>query len=275
LDRYKGIQKAVIKAIELLGQEVFLDKRVLVSLMEDLVPQLVDERDFLSKTYNNEIGQLLYQAYTESEKEKYGEIDFYLSNKCGFNDDWRQIFLFIFSFVFSDTKIIFPDSAVNDKTDSIIKEQNDSNRKEEISYRKKYINFKAELEEVLTDAIVNKNNKLYSITGDLPKSVQKLLKYQEGKGIVKPDKILLVLTVENIFGIQEGIVVMPDYFAFLSKRKVQLINLKNVKDVKTYIHEGGLAIKIMQEDGTIVATSINSRNYNLTPIIDYLMKGNK
>lgn len=127
-------------------------------------------------------------------------------------------------------------------------------------------------EEILTEAILNKNNKFYHVMGNIPRPVQKLLKMQSVAGRIRADDILFALTVENVVGVQEGIVVLREHILFLSKKTGKILNLSQIKDVKTYINDGGLSIKVMLKDGTIIATGINSTKYNITPIIEFLKK---
>ncbi|MCR4739466.1 MAG: protein kinase [Lachnospiraceae bacterium] len=351
------IRSVIRKAIELLAADILLDKRLFITVVEDLAPELVSEKEFLTRTYSDDVGKLLHSAYRAGDGSDYSVIDSYLLNNCGFNDNWRHRFFSFFSFIFpnaADNSITdmrkdanvktanHPDAGVitldkenvpnasPEEYNSLMKAMRDVEskrygsrpparmKKDEAGSHagdKNRDSFNdpdglrnpsifwglnkdihipefitsGTLEEVLRSSILNKNNHLYSVTGELPKEVKKLWKnqwkyYNDGrkkegsdvkavsyrKGQLDKEKILFALTVENTFGVQEGIVVTKETMICITKLRATKIPFDRVKDVKTYIQGTGLAIKVMLDDGSIIATDINSEKYDIKPIVAYL-----
>nr|MCR5733631.1 serine/threonine protein kinase [Lachnospiraceae bacterium] len=97
---YTRIRSVIKRAIELMTAELLLDKKLLINVIEDLAPDLESERTFLKKTYSDDVGRLLYDAYKSGSGSDYSGIDMYLLNEGGFNDGWRQRFFGFFSFMF-------------------------------------------------------------------------------------------------------------------------------------------------------------------------------
>ena len=96
------IQAGVKKAIEYLGMDVLLNKKVLINALEDLQPDRREEREFLYRTYSNDLGQMLYRSFSDNGRECFAEIDNYLLNTCGFNPSWSKRFQAIFGFLITD-----------------------------------------------------------------------------------------------------------------------------------------------------------------------------
>ncbi len=364
---YTRIRSVIKKAIELLTADILLDKRLFITVIEDLAPELVSEKEFLTGIYSDDVGRLLHSAYTAGNRNDHSEVDSFLENH-GFNDNWKQRFLGFFSFVFPDAGELHNDrlethvvhinqdksaAAITPETNTNVSGSSDTTYTDYVETMKKVRNmlvsahkswapsgnepeskqsgnqdqgfdfsfgddpakktenpsvktsadvkpipvnnnddvvfFKAEMEKVLRSSILNKNNHLYSITGELPKEVKKLWKNQwkyssngkeikdqhhkeisQKKGKFDEKKILLALTVENTFGVQEGIVVTAKAMVCITKSRATTIEFDRIKDVKTYIQGAGLAIKVMLDDDSIIATDINSEKYDIKPIVAYL-----
>lgn len=101
-DLNTNIQDGIKKAIDYLGMDVLLSKKELINALEDLQPGMVEERDFLYRAYNNEVGQILFNAYSDIGNSRFAELEDYLVNKCGFNSNWSNRFKSIFEFLISD-----------------------------------------------------------------------------------------------------------------------------------------------------------------------------
>ena len=53
------IQNAIARAIEMKNAAVLRDKTQFMNILEDLAPQLVQERQFISRHYDEKLGLLL------------------------------------------------------------------------------------------------------------------------------------------------------------------------------------------------------------------------
>ena len=82
--------------------DVLLNKKVLINALEDLQPDRREEREFLYRTYSNDLGQMLYRSFSDNGRECFAEIDNYLLNTCGFNPSWSKRFQAIFGFLITD-----------------------------------------------------------------------------------------------------------------------------------------------------------------------------
>lgn len=93
------IQDAIRKAVEIRGLEILKDKKRFLILLEDLAPILSEERDFLEKAYQNEVGKLLYEACLAEDaqrREYLADADAYLEEQYGFHQKWRERLLSYF-----------------------------------------------------------------------------------------------------------------------------------------------------------------------------------
>ncbi len=114
------------------------------------------------------------------------------------------------------------------------------------------------------------------MSGNLPPAVKALIKYHAGKNIIDEIQILMALTVENYSDdVQEGIVILPNKIFYVSRDNIDFIDVEKIYDVKTYNNNGGLSIKVHQTDNRIIEIGISSRYYNISSIINYLLKSKK
>ncbi len=93
------IQDTIKKAMDIKGSEILMDKKRLCILLEDLSPNLKEERDFIEKVYSDGIGKIIYDIYSAEEElrmEYIYDADMYLEENYGFNEKWRKRLLSYF-----------------------------------------------------------------------------------------------------------------------------------------------------------------------------------
>ncbi len=105
--------------MDLKGNSVLADKSKLCAVLEDLSPQLMEEREFIEKVYSNPVGTLFFKASEAkgAEKKSYlTEIDFYLEEQNGYNEKWRKRLFLYFHELFLDTAVTPAVSKVSEQT---------------------------------------------------------------------------------------------------------------------------------------------------------------
>ena len=93
------IEDAICKAISMKGANILNDKKKFCLLLEDLVPNLIEDRKFIEMIYCDEFGKIFSEAMhaTYKMREVYlREADKYLAEKCCFIEVRRHQFLGIF-----------------------------------------------------------------------------------------------------------------------------------------------------------------------------------
>lgn len=98
-----NIQETIRRAVALMGPEILENTRDFSNILEDLAPELSDERKFIAKIYSDDVGKLLagtYRADISARREHIREIDIFLDNENGINESWRKRFLGYFNALF-------------------------------------------------------------------------------------------------------------------------------------------------------------------------------
>ena len=94
------IQETISKAVKAKGSIILKSKVALCIVIEDLSPNLGEEHKFISRVYNDEIGNILYEALNdvniENKKALLKEVDRYLDEENGRNPMWRERILSYF-----------------------------------------------------------------------------------------------------------------------------------------------------------------------------------
>ncbi len=87
------MQDTIKKAISIRGLAVLQEKKRFLILLEDLAPALTEEREFLEKVYQNELGKIFCRACLadkEKRAEYLTEADVFLEEQYGLNRAWRE-----------------------------------------------------------------------------------------------------------------------------------------------------------------------------------------
>ena len=99
------IQETIRKAVMAKGPIILKSKVDLCIAIDDLSPNLSEEKSFIEKIYNDEIGGFLYEALIEGDIEKkkalLKEVDRYLDEENGRNPMWREKILSYFRDLFN------------------------------------------------------------------------------------------------------------------------------------------------------------------------------
>lgn len=97
------ISKAIANVVSVRGSRIVTRTDVFCALLDDLVPEQVENRQFIKMIYSDEIGRILYQISEtpsgDSEK-YYKELDKYLQEKCGLVEPFRRKFIQVFRVAF-------------------------------------------------------------------------------------------------------------------------------------------------------------------------------
>ena len=91
--------KAIAKVASVHGAYVLCRKDVFCAFLDDMIPEQIEERQFIRTIYNDEIGTILSEASRAPFCDKdsyYSEIDVYLQNECGLMEPIRRRFIDIF-----------------------------------------------------------------------------------------------------------------------------------------------------------------------------------
>ena len=92
------IQSAIQQIRMTHGSDIFTNRQAFINAVEDLVPYLEEDALFLQKTYDDDIGRIIYNYHASHNNQIYmDELRGYLSDKLGLKDDKILQFLDYFS----------------------------------------------------------------------------------------------------------------------------------------------------------------------------------
>lgn len=102
------IQDTIKWAVDLCGCKILGDKEFFCAVLEDLSPNLYEEREFIQKVYSNAVGKQLMEGYMATnmwrKQECLNEIEEYLEEE-GRNHNWKKRFIAYFSELILDQDI--------------------------------------------------------------------------------------------------------------------------------------------------------------------------
>lgn len=91
--------KAIAKILSMRGIDILSRKEVLYTLLEDMLPEHKEDRNFIQMTYTDEIGRILKEAANANHdirERYYRELNTYLHENNGLNEKKREKFINIF-----------------------------------------------------------------------------------------------------------------------------------------------------------------------------------
>lgn len=104
MNSIETLSVAIREIIELKGNSVFQDSRLFCAVIDDLVPQLVTERNILHRVLNDdllrEIGTILEDASEYSKNASLAKFERKLIDYYGVREDWCRIIILSFSDAF-------------------------------------------------------------------------------------------------------------------------------------------------------------------------------
>lgn len=104
LGRENSLTDAIIAVVDEKGIETVNTPSVFCAIIDDIIPQLENEKNIVHRSMNEKVAQYIVEAYYSENVQRdfiLSKLDMYLKDSLGIAEEWRAIFLNSFSTAFS------------------------------------------------------------------------------------------------------------------------------------------------------------------------------
>jgi hypothetical protein len=111
MGRMEKIVKAIANVGSTRGSRILSRNNIFCALLDDLVPEQVEERQFIKMIYSDEIGRILYhisETPSGDNEKLYEELDKHLQSKCRLIEPARRKFIQVFRDAFKHRTVKVP-----------------------------------------------------------------------------------------------------------------------------------------------------------------------